>query len=456
MDQIREHPATNWLKVAITAALGMLMFACVVAQVSWLNGSWYWRWPYRDTTHLPALRWYGAMLLAAVPITAAWFVGASSRARTTISLVLLMLGALALKLVSAALVTSPMSFDYLAAIVRSPDATSYYTDAAALQSIERPLSIYAEFISLPQTNLHTRSKPPGATMYYLTFIKAFGFGDRSAVASGIVLGLLATLSIPATFALTGLFTRDRAISLIAATLLALSPGYLFHFPTLDATYPILAAAMIASWHLALTRRSWRFAALFGLILTFATFITYNLLVLGALLAAISVRRDFVSVIKLAAIAIGACVLSYAALWLVTGFDPIATFRAALANQNALLAKYADHRPYPATIWFDLVDFALGVGWIVLIPVVFGLIRMWRERSELVRLSIYAVALPMLIAIVALLQSETSRVWIFMMPLLFLPAAFEMSRWTKSQRAIVFATMLLIALAVGHNMVFLIP
>lgn len=464
MDQIRSRHAT-WLLPIVTATIGVVLAACVIAQVSWLNGSWYWFWPYRDRASLPPMRWYGPMLMAALPIIAAVFMAPTSKFRAALAIVMLMIGVFAMKLLSVAVVTSPPSFAQLAAIVRSPDATSYYSDAAALQTIEGPLAIYPDIISHPAANLHTRSKPPGAVMYYLAFIRPFDFGDRSAIIAGIVLGAIAAFSIPATYWLAMLFAKERAIALICAMLLALSPGYLFHFPTFDATYPILTAALIGLWHLASTRNDWRYAIAFGLVLGVTTFITYNLLVLGAVLAAGAIgvilssdnrARTIGQIGRLAALALGACAAFYLALWFLTGFDPIATFRAALRNQNALLAQHADQRPYPATIWFDLVDFALGSGWIILLPVILGLTQLWKHKTEAFWLAIFGVALPVLVAIVALLQAETSRVWIFMLPIFLLPAAVEFRRWSLAQRALTFGTMLLIALAIGYNMIFLLP
>ena len=40
-------------------------------------------------------------------------------------------------------------------------------------------------------------------------IRAFAYGNRSARAGGIVLALLAALSVPATYALVHLLTRDE-------------------------------------------------------------------------------------------------------------------------------------------------------------------------------------------------------------------------------------------------------
>src|SRR5262249_41377753 len=142
------------------------------------------------------------------------------------------------------------------------------------------------------------------------------------------------------------------------------------------------------WHLANQKDDWRAAARFGLVLAVSTFITYNLLVLGAMLAAMPLmltRAPFVErarrAAKLSLVAGFVVVLFYAALLLGTYFDPIATFRSAWKNQQGLLAAHRADRPYPWTILFDLLDFLLGAGWVVVLPVLYQL----RARSPLILL-----------------------------------------------------------------------
>jgi len=146
---------------------------------------------------------------------------------------------------------------------------------------------------------------------------------------------------------------------------------------------------------------------------------------------------------------------YALLWVVSSFNPIATFRSALAQQRALVAQHHTDRPYPWTIWFDLLDFALGFGWTMLLPIAWGVARTYSDRS-LRSLIIVALGLPILVAMTGLLQSETSRVWNFMLPLVLLPAAIELSHWPRAARAVAYLAMLILMLAIGHNMVFMLP
>jgi hypothetical protein len=52
-----------------------------------------------------------------------------------------------------------------------------------------------------------------------------------------------------------------------------------------------------------------------------------------------------------------------------------------------------------------------------------------------------------------MQSETSRVWIFMYPLLAVPIGLELSSWSPRQRLVVFSCLALLANALSRNMAF---
>lgn len=436
--------------------------------VRYVNGSPYWTWPWRDTSLLPAIRWYPLMLLAAAALIGAiaWVAIRPPHRRIGIIAILMlcMIGVVTMKLTSLAIITRPASFDAMDAIVRDRSATSYYTDAAGIAQAMPSggwLAIYPEL--LPRTNLHTQSKPPGAIAYYLLWIRALGYGRASAVAGAIGLALIAAFSIPATYWLTRLLTASTDIALISAMLLALCPGYVLIFPSFDACYPILTAGLIGLWHFALTHDDWRFAAVFGLVLGITCFITYNLLVLGLFLAIWpfllldkSPSTELRRVVRLSAIALAATVVFYLILALFTQFDPIATFRSAWRNQQALLAQHPQDRPYPQTILFDLLDFAFGAGWLSVILAVACVISI-RDLPDVRarRLVLLCLAQPILVAIIGILQSETARAWNFMLPLLLIPASIELSRWPSWARGLIFIAMLVLLLVIGHHMVFMV-
>jgi hypothetical protein len=199
------------VKLILLLAVAVALIVAIALHLRYVNGSPYWVWPWRDTNLLTAARWYPLMLLAATPVIGAiaWATYSDKRIARVGVMVLCMMAVVAMKLASLAILTRPASFDAMEAIIRSPSATSYYTDAAAIDQAQPTgwLAVYPEL--LPQTNLHTQSKPPGAVAYYLMWIRSLGYGRPSAVAAAIGLAVLAALSIPATYWLVHLLHRIR-------------------------------------------------------------------------------------------------------------------------------------------------------------------------------------------------------------------------------------------------------
>jgi hypothetical protein len=153
-----------------------------------------------------------------------------------------------------------------------------------------------------------------------------------------------------------------------------------------------------------------------------------------------------------AIAGGVALVGLLLLLAIIGYDPIATFRSAWRLQHALLAQHADERPYPTTILFDLTDFIFGAGWIgpLLAALYFAQPDVKRHRL----LVVLALGQILLVAVLALLQSETARVWDLMLPLLMIPIGLELARWPRSARAAALATLSLVLAAICQNMLFL--
>jgi hypothetical protein len=159
---------------------------------------------------------------------------------------------------------------------------------------------------------------------------------------------------------------------------------------------------------------------------------------------------------------------YLPLFYTTGFDPLSTFRAAWRLQHDVLK--AIKRPYPWTILFDLTDFVFSAAWIVLIPIAMTIARRLRwpgngtaasaSTANSPRLLNWLVALalaqPIVVAVAGLVQTETARVWNFMLPMLLLPAALEVARWRPWARGLFYASMLLLLLVIGQNMQFVQP
>jgi hypothetical protein len=468
-----------------------LLSALVAVTLAWLvvrhtpgtNGTPYWKW---DWIVRPAARWYPWMLLAASPIAIAVAIAPPARAATlrrVAALFLLMVAVAAMKIMSLACVYPGLALTHFGDVVYNFQATSYYTDAGAIASADPGWAWLGNFHQiLPLLHLHSLSKPPGQIAYHMLFIRALGYSHPSATVAGVVLAALAALSIPATYWLINVLANDRTAALVAAIMLTLCPGFILFCPSFDAVYVALAAILLASWHQALSRDG-RAALVYsiaaGVSASLLFFLSYSPLVLGFFMigdsflswwkAPHTLTTPAHSAPPLAAIAaralsaIAVTALLYGVLYLLTGFDPIATFRVALNNQRALLAIHGSERPYPRTIPFDLTDFVFSAAWIVLIPATIAVARAIHRilarhtpTPPLTWLLLLAIAQPILVAATGDLQAETARVWNFMLPLLLLPAAIELTAWPPWARRLFYASMLLILLVVGQNMTFLGP
>jgi hypothetical protein len=467
----RQPASAGILSAIISAAAAVLLAAGVLLHFPGLNGPAYWKW---DWIRLP-LAWYPWMLLAAAPAGLALAVVAIGRRRACqsplrrrVALALLALAVVTMKLASQSCAIGEFGTQRIAQLVAGPESTSYYTDAQFVASMppgSNWLGIYPDL--LPRFHTHTRNKPPGSLTYYLLFIRAMGYGPSSAAAAGLTLALLAALAIPAVYWLALTLGADRDTAWIAAVLLTFCPGFVLVYPTLDAAYVGLVALLLVGWHTALRSTAGRAAAWSlagGLLLSVILYLTYTPLVIGFFMAADAfLPRAGRRVAPAGALARGALVLAiaalaYAVLYWATGFDPIRTFRVALSDQNQFVRQGILQRPYPWTILFDLTDFALAGAWVIVIPVALAAYTALRGRifGAPRWLILVMIAQPLVVAVTALAQTETARLWSFMLPMILIPAAAEMARWRPSARAIFYAAMFLLLLVLGQNMLFVGP
>ena len=313
---------------------------------------------------------------------------------------------------------------------------------------------------MPMLNLHSKTKAPGMILYYMAFIKTLGHSQQTALTAGIVLGAICTLAIPACYWFLLTLLEDKGIAFLGACFLSLCPGFVLFFPASDPAYAILSCLIAITWIKALRQNRMMWAVATGAITATILVISFNLLVFGLFLVAFALLasgRPVKVIAKHAAIALAVCVALTVALWLVTGYNPIATFFSAWRNQQQLLADSPNviglQRPYPATIWNDLLDFALGSGWISVVLAGFTIALCLRNgiRQPQSRYVLLAIGQFLVVAISALLASETARVWNFMYPLLMIPVGIELSRHRIAGRIVILSCLALILAAVCRNM-----
>ena len=230
-------------------------------------------------------------------------------------------------------------------------------------------------------------------------------------------------------------------SFYAAAWVILTPSAVMFLPSLDAMYMLATCAFVGCWAHALRSNRFKWSIAFGVALFVATFMAYNMLILGAFIIAyafaaadVPKNRRPMRFVRHALVVALTTVVLYAILNATTGFNPIATFLAAYHDQSSKPAEF--NRAYRWTILFDQTDFALGCGWLAVVLVVCFFLRKRGEAAAAPgrRYAYVAVGQIALAGFSGFLPGETARVWAFLVPLLMPMVGAELSQWTKKQRA----------------------
>ncbi len=423
----------------------------------WLNGPYYWKWRW---TRLAGPRLYAGFAVAAVPLLAGLLLYQRGRLSAVNTIGLATLSAIGLRLAWVIAHSPGGDFSYLTYAVRHPWITSFYADAETLAPVKGWLARYHE-ISL-YLNVHSRNKPPGPILFYLAFIKLLGDSQRAALIGGLALAVLQGASVIACAFLLHVLSRDQRVTVWGSCYFALCPGFVLPYPMFDPLYTLLVAPLVALWVLALEQNRLRYSIAAGTVLTLASLMMFNFLVIGFFMAAFVVvlaERNWSGVIfRLArhgAAVLGVCAVIYLAVHLATGYDPLRTFAAACRNQKLMESSPLEVRPYPRTIVFDLTDFALGSGWMSV-----ALAGLWLATKGTTmrgkcrsRITLLCLLQLLVVAVSGLLAAETLRVWNFLLPLLMLPVGLELERFRRWGQAAVFIALWLVLAAMAQNMTF---
>jgi hypothetical protein len=454
--------ARVWLVLAVAA-----FFAIAVHQhLFHVNSHYYyertWQW-------IPSRTVYPILLPLGVPFFLAqvlyrrrpsgWWVG------------VLMVSSLALMIGGACVQQNPPGFSRIPEVVESRWSTGYFVQAhALLRKGIGPRQLLARYPSmLGNFYLHPRQKPPGVVLIEMGIIRLLGSGTTGAAVSGILIGIVASFSILATYLFIAFFTASRDAAFYGASYLALCPSLILFFPMFEQCYAILTVIVTVLWALALVRNRVRYSIALGVAYAAAGFVTYlpgiiAIFLIGFALVSYftdpecGLRRIFTHFgISLATFA--AC---YAGLWAATGFNPIATLREcdrqAYILWNILINVYHYRRPsLPGTIPTDLYDFALSTGWMSFVLVGLYFKSALRQRlTPQSRMAILSVLQFVLVALTGVLHVETGRIWMFMLPMLMLPIGLELANWRGGARLAVYAALLVLTAEICQSMTFITP
>lgn len=479
------------------ATLGLIYL--ISARVPFANGPAEWQWPY----HVPGIRGLGLVLAAALMIPLIYWASHERRTDWRWSLPLLVILGWVLPLNLAQ--SQPGGFARLFEALASRHTFGYVFDAGLAP--ETP-ALLADWPAVSAgLNQHSRTHPPGP----LLAVRALDLvgqrlpsdpqGERGLLSSAteslerevarvtlrgrkaprhlpapgtlVVLAfLLPFLSALAAWPLHRLAVGlgfEPAAALLAAALWLTVPARSLFTPSLDQALPLFLLA--AAW-MAVTggRTGGRVRAVAaGLLLALCVFFSYGYLAVAPLVGLLALtargktapeapeeeggRRRRVWAWDRALLLAAGFVLPWIALAVFTGYDPVASFRAALGQHGEIAVA---SRSYGTWLVWNPYDFLLLLG-----PAVLGMaaVCLWRRERRLSadRVLTWAWwALLLLLIVSGTVRGEVGRIWLFLMPFACLLAADEAVRrwgprslWTGSLLILELALLLTLA----GNLVF---
>jgi hypothetical protein len=457
------HEQGSKFEAAAVLAVGIAFLLGVAFEKSPLKGFLRltgWEWPWRNDIEL--LR---GIVFLLVPFALIDFVLRNAE-RRSLSRVWAYVGLLTIGnflMQVLAMLAEPEGFGLLQRIVQSPMATSYYSDAERING----LAVWLRHFDQASLAFHSSTHPPGPVLFYFLFLKLFGASLGSLI-GGCVVGFLGSLGVAVAYAFAGLWTDDRRAKLTVCAFYALVPALTVFFPEFDQVYPIFSMLLIFFWRRALQSEPkipWE-ALCLGFTVFGAVFFAYNLLAIGAFLAYYAVywmwrqtwsSASIVKLLRISGIAVGICAGGYTLLWLGAGYNSIGAFHHALAYQKVYATML--HRDYLSFIFCDPYDFLLGAGMIALPLVLFSLYRMAKDfdlgRND-IALTLIGLITILTIDLTGVLRGEAARVWLFLQPLLIVPAALELSRFHGRWRTALFSLQWLILACLKAKMLFIRP
>lgn len=457
-DRDEESARGEFLQRSVPAALllGTLFLAAVLLKVPGMNGPWYWRWTWRQLPLLRAGACFGLPLLAYGVLLWRW---ARLPRSLDASKVLPVVGGL---VVCAALfqiagtLTDPRGFALLEQIVLSPTATSYYSDAAKITDVPAWLADFHR----TKLSFHSSTHPPGPILYYHLCIRLFGPRWAPLIGASL-LGLVSCLGVALVYLLAGIWTADRYSRLGSCFLYALLPAFVLFFPEFDQVYPLISMVMLILWDRALHRSAMASAGL-GLAMFLASFMAYNLfamLIPMALYAFWLLHQSRWSPVTTGAtvragiVALFVAVAAHALLFEATSFSAVGSLQRSLHLQAIFSGMLA--RPYGACVVFDLYDFALGGGVVLtLLALMYAAAAPAAGDAAPLALTRIALLTILIVDLSGLLRCETARVWLFLQPLIVVPAGLQLAKLAPRERALLLTLQALILIALKCNMTFI--
>ena len=303
----------------------------------------------------------------------------------------------------------------------------YYGDVPTVDRVGGPASFLARYARprlFTTLSLHAQTHPPGAVLFLWLVSKAFGYNLWSAS--------LATVAFTAliVFPVFGLARElaGEAVARCALAFLLVAPNLvMFTTTSMDGPFSVLPVTSVYLFYRALGgSRPAVYAALCGLALAGAAFMTYAAVFIALFYAVVAVldRDRFAAVARTLAVALAAFLAAYALLFVTTGYEPVAAARAAMAHDAEMMGTgHESFTRYLNLSVANLLVFLIGVGvplttcWLRELAVVAGR-RLGAGDVFVVAFSVSLV----LIAFSSLFTLEVERIWLLVVPFVAIAAA----------------------------------
>lgn len=439
--------------LGLVLAVGTLFALAILTEIPHFNGPNYWEWPWRTLSYDRAAVHFAAPLVFLAYLLRAWWSSPELTAKRA-GWIVTGLVACSMLFQYASLHADRRGRRVIPEIVNDTGITSYFSDALRIEDFRSWLPDFANL----ELEHHSETHPPGPIIFWYTCIQLFG--EKHAPLNGaIIIGILASLGVALIYQLGSLWTPDRSSRIGPCFLYALLPSLLVFVPELDQVYPIGSMAMLLFWHKALDQR--RAAIWLGLTLFVVSLMAYNFVTLGVMMvlyALLRVHRErwskgaFQRVGVAAVIALGVALAAHVLLWAATSYHAIDSLRASLATQEVFAANL--DRPYWQCIFWDIYDFLLGSGMLTLPLIALGLRRHAPDVPIDRALTLLAIASILIIDLTGLLRCEAARVWLFLQPLIIVPAGLQLARYNLADRSLILAMQALIAIVLRCKLAFI--
>ncbi|MEU8008039.1 hypothetical protein AB0B66_43365 [Catellatospora sp. NPDC049111] len=255
---------------------------------------------------------------------------------------------------------------------------------------------------------HVSGHPPGALLVFVWLDRIGLGGGGPAALACVLIGALATVAVPVTLRALG---REDAAR-VAVPFAALLPGAVWIGASADGLFAGLTSTALALLALALTSRRRApavcFALAAGALLAFACYLSYGLVLLAPLVAAVlsaAWRRGAAGPVLATALAAGLAVVvafTAAGFWWLDGYHLVV---------QRYYQGIAAERAYGYWAWANLAAFLLSAGPVAAVIGRRAVVALRHDRAAHVLLPLAALVAVAAADLSGLSKAEVERIWL---------------------------------------------